>query len=78
MIHRFQSVETRKDNYNEYSYRFDITNDEYLKAVVKMWNSLNRLTPDNKSNVNKDEEAKDQDGANDTGVTGDEESDLPF
>jgi len=40
----------RKD-YSDYSYKFDATNDNVIKAIVKMWNSLNRLTPDNENIV---------------------------
>jgi len=38
-------------NYNEYTYKFDATNDNIIEAIVKMWNSLNILTPDNHSSV---------------------------
>lgn len=42
-----------RKTYNDYQYKFDVPNDNTLKAIIKLWNSLNALTPDNYTKVNR-------------------------
>ena len=42
------------ETHNQYFYKFDVTNTNLLKAIIKMWNSLNILTPDNETKVIKE------------------------